>query len=217
MTLPMGAAGRGRAAETRTSVMAIQVHGRMLGHRVNSEGLRRRAIAPRRAARREAVYSLGVPTLSTVALAKSSLWMTPTARGPGRLVGAGKSRTRIAAQQADRARARLPNSGRPALPARRRRRCTFADASARSAAPFSWPHCGHIPQAFFTFRGVKNVAMQWGQAGKKATVFKTDVFGFGRSCVERAVSLTREGGRGIVPLHDLRRRSAAALHAEAGV
>jgi len=70
-----GAACKGRAAETRTSVMAILDHGRMLGHRVNSEGLRGRAIAPRRAARREGVYSLAWTALSTAAPPKSPLWI----------------------------------------------------------------------------------------------------------------------------------------------
>jgi hypothetical protein len=50
-------------------------HGRMI-HRVNSEGLRRRAIAPEAAAaRQEGVYSLRLRALSTVRPAKWALWI----------------------------------------------------------------------------------------------------------------------------------------------
>ena len=41
-------------------------HGRMLGHRVNSEGLRRRAIAPRRRRAEERIYRRWPPFLSTI-------------------------------------------------------------------------------------------------------------------------------------------------------
>ena len=42
-----------------------RLHGRMLGHRVNSEGLRRRAIAPSGGAPKRVIYSLAPPAVST--------------------------------------------------------------------------------------------------------------------------------------------------------
>jgi hypothetical protein len=59
----MPPAGTG-AADTHTSVMA-KAHGRMI-HRVNSEGLRGRAIAPGRRYVQEPLYSRGPYGLSTV-------------------------------------------------------------------------------------------------------------------------------------------------------
>ena len=139
-----GAACKGRAAETRTSVMAILDHGRMLGHRVNSEGLRGRAIAPRRAARREGVYSLAWTALSTAAPPKSPLW----------IVGRKLARKRGPAKSA--------NFGREL----RRSKLAPGHYPVPAAGAGPWSHCGHIPQAFFTFRGVEHVAKSRRQVGK---------------------------------------------------
>src|SRR5581483_4309543 len=68
-------AGRAGQAKTRSTVAATRtwprLHGRMLGHRVNSEGLRRRAIAPGGGASKRVVYSLEGLSLSTFQVAKT--------------------------------------------------------------------------------------------------------------------------------------------------
>jgi hypothetical protein len=67
-------------ADAHTSVMA-KAHGRMI-HRINSEGLRGRAIAPRRRYVQEPLYSRGPYGLSTVLDSRNHvLWRAPRPAG----------------------------------------------------------------------------------------------------------------------------------------
>jgi len=61
------------AHPTRRREHGHEEHGRMLGHRVNSEGLRRRAIA-QAAARQRGLYSIRYPALSTIRWPRKPLW-----------------------------------------------------------------------------------------------------------------------------------------------
>jgi hypothetical protein len=93
-----------------------QDHGRMLVHRVNSEGLRRRAIAHEAAARREGLYRLWSPALSMAGLTEMSPVDSPIRRQF--LPGSDAARTF----------ARSHAQGRPDQ--------AFAHLA---------PYCGHIP------------------------------------------------------------------------
>ena len=104
-------------------------HGPMLGHRVNSEGLRRRAIAPSGGAPKRMIYSLRPPSLSTFGHAKSPVDRRKSGKfcrsppGPGRLP-----------------------------PAAANDRAEPLDAGWNSAFARLAPHCGHIRRPFFARR-----------------------------------------------------------------